>query len=113
MPRSSSAWKTAERKFARFLGGVRRPSQGISHEDIEGEWFTAEHKYRDPSAYSAEFRKLLSQIDENKSRYPEKLALGLLTFHRGSGVRNRTYILAEVDLSKDGTVLKSLMEVMK
>ena len=113
MPRSRTAWKEAERKVARFLGGRRRPSQGISHEDIEGEWFTAEHKYREPSDYSAEFRKLLSQMDENKSRYPEKLALGVITFHSGTGVRNRTYVLTEVDLSKDGTILKNLMEVMR
>ena len=98
MPRSLSAWKEAERKWARFFGrGARRhSSQGVRYEDISGNWFVAEHKFRQFDDYSAEFRKAVEQADDNKSRNPTKESLILFTFHNGRGTPNRYFLMLEV-----------------
>lgn len=98
MPRSLSAWKQAERKWARFFGrGARRhSSQGIRYEDISGNWFVAEHKFRQFEDYSAEFRKAIEQHDDNKVRNPTKESLILFTFHSGRGTPNRYFLMLEV-----------------
>lgn len=105
----SDSWKRAESRWARFFGGRarRHPSQGIRHEDISDEWFTAEHKYRTFESYSSEFRKAVEQHDDNKARNPTKECFVLFTFHYGKGIPNRYFLMCEVPMvGKDGTALE-------
>ena len=112
MPDSSD--KAAERWWARFLGGVRHPSQGVSHEDLSGNWFVAEHKYRLLEKYSAEFRKAVQQHTENVMREiankTGRRGLICFTFHGSRGQNARRFLMIEVS-SKDKDVV-SLLERM-
>lgn len=107
---ASDAWKVAETWFAKFLDrwevafierlptglSKRHPSQGIAHEDLSGDWYVAEHKFRKLEQYSAEFRKAVAQHDINKAKYPDKQSLICFTFHFGRGKKNRRFIMLEI-----------------
>ena len=110
-----TADKVAERWWAGFLGGVRRASQGISYQDLEGFWFVAEHKYRILSQYSAEFRKAIMQHDENTRREKEgegRRSLICFTFHGNVGQNARRFIMFEV-FPKDKDVTSFLDTLQK
>lgn len=107
--------KVQERWWASFLGGVRHASQGISHADLSGLWFVAEHKYRKLEQYSAEFRKAIHQSDQNRLREDKgskRVPLILLTFHGGVGQNARRFLVIEVfPRDKDiKTLLTSLLQ---
>lgn len=89
-------WKSAERWFANWLGGNRVPSQGKAHQDIEGEWFVAEHKYRNFKDYPAEFRHAIEQMDTNTANHPDKISLLALSLHKGRGLPTRRLLVFDV-----------------
>lgn len=107
--------KVQERWWATFLGGVRHASQGISHADLSGDWFVAEHKYRKLEQYSAEFRKAVKQHDENKAREVAnksgRIPLILLTFHGGVGQNARRFLIFEIS-SKDKDITEFLLSTV-
>lgn len=103
-------WKAAERWWANFTGGKRRPSQGVAHQDIEGENFVAEHKYRLWSDYSAEFRKAVQQMDYNKLIHPEKLSFLCLSLHQGRGKKTRRLLVFDVEGYEDINEWKSKLD---
>lgn len=110
--------KANERWWAKFLGGERRPSQGVSYEDLSGHWFTGEHKYRNLLQYSAEFRKAISQHDANRSREPKeggRQPLICFTFHGSRGQNARRFLMIEVfPKDKDITnLLETLLTKIK
>lgn len=107
--------KAAERWWGAFLGGHRHPSQGVSHEDVSGPWFLAEHKYRLLERYSAEFKKAIKQYDENKAREVaakgDRTPLVLFTFHGSRGQNARRFMMVEV-FPKDGNVVNLLEGIL-
>lgn len=107
--------KVAERWWAKFLGGLRRASQGMSFQDVEGHWFVGEHKYRILKQYSAEFRKAIQQHDANKDREKKgdgRVPLILFTFHEGVGQSNRRFLMIEVYPS-DGDIVSLLSNLLE
>lgn len=110
--------KANERWWAKFLGGVRHASQGVSHADLSGIWFIAEHKYRNLSQYSAEFRKAVMQSDANRDREPKvggRQPLICFTFHGSRGQNARRFMMIEV-FPKDQdvvTLLENLLTKIK
>lgn len=46
MGQITGAWKEAERRVARKLGGVRTGNRGIASADVTSEWLSIEVKYR-------------------------------------------------------------------
>jgi len=107
--------KAAERWWARFLGGHRHPSQGVAHPDISGEWFTAEHKYRDWEKYNAEFKKAVAQHDINRQMDKEfnrpRIPLLCLTLHGGVGQNARRFLVIEV-FPKDRDIVSFLTKIL-
>lgn len=90
------AAKSHERWWARYFGGLRHPSQGFSHPDVSGLWFTLEHKYRQFRQYSAEFRKAIAQHDENLVSNPSKIPFIGLSLSEGRGKPIRRFLIYEV-----------------
>lgn len=103
--------KVNERWWARFLGGVRHPSQGTAHPDVSGSWFTVEHKYRKLEQYSAEFRKAIQQADLNKKYFPQKIPFICLTFHGSRGENARRFLIIEV-YNKDTNLVSLLTSLL-
>lgn len=114
MPDSSD--KAAERWWAKFLRGIRHPSQGVSHADLSGEWFVCEHKYRNLAQYSAEFRKAIQQSDANLAREVKektnRIPVICFTFHGTRGQNARRFLMLEV-FPKDGDIELLLDNLLK
>lgn len=106
--------KVAERWWAKFLFGVRVPSQGVSNEDLSGKWFTGEHKYRKLEQYSAEFRKAIQQYDANREREKvgkKRFPLIAFTFHGSRGQNARRFLMIEV-FPSDKDIKNLLKEIL-
>ena len=104
--------KANERWWARYFGGTRHASQGVEHPDVSGLWFTLEHKYRDWSSYSAEFRKAISQMDANSKMFPHKIAMVGLSLHQGRGKKTRRLLVYEVTEETFEEELNKIRRVM-
>lgn len=111
--------KVAERWFAKFLGGVRHASQGVSHADVSSDVFVVEHKYRKLDQYSAEFRKAIAQHDANREREnkgDKREPIVCFTFHGTRGQNARRFIMFEVfpkDVSIDNWLKKLIEKVSR
>jgi len=104
--------KANERWWADFLFGKRYASQGTAHPDIQGAWFTAEHKYRLLQQYAAEFRKAVQQHDINRELEPTLQPFICFTFHGSRGHNARRFLMVEV-FPKDKNVVELLTNLLE
>lgn len=108
-------WKRAEGNFFKWAGGKRHPSQGISFEDGEGDWWTCEAKTRSRQAHEHLPDWILGafgQAKRNEERHPDKVPFVLLAHQDAPRKKFRYFLALEVDIKKDDPAVMHFLTAM-